>query len=200
MEFRHLASNEISEVYQKRMTTDFPPDELKPLRMILNALELGRYACTGLFDGSRLLAYGFFVILRRREQTDMLLDYFAVEAKHRGQGIGHAFLHQLPEQFPETNTIVIEAENPQFAETKEQAQIQERRIRFYQQNGCVLSGIAAEVFGVPYCVFQLPLRILRSDAELSTLYADIYRQILPPEKFRKHIAISCETAQESLKS
>lgn len=192
MEFRHLTISEITSVYQSRMTIDFPPDELKPLRMILNALENGRYACTGLFDCENLLAYGYFVILRHGGRTDMLLDYFAVESKHRGQGIGHAFLQQLPAQFPQTDTIVIEAEDPQFAETKDQAQIQERRIRFYQQTGCLLSGISAAVFGVPYCVFQMPLRIRRSDAELSTLYADIYRQILPPEKFQKHIEIHCE--------
>ena len=76
--------------------------------------------------------------------------------------------------------------------------MQKQRIRHRSRNAAFSvckdyhAGISAAVFGVPYCVFQMPLRIRRSDAELSTLYADIYRQILPPEKFQKHIEIHCE--------
>lgn len=187
MQFAELTAAQVTQVYQERMTADFPPDELKPLSRIRRALSAGRYRCTGLFEGGELLAYGFFVILRGQDDTELLLDYFAVDAAKRGQGIGSAFLRMLPEQFPEAGAVLIESESPETAENSAERILRERRIRFYMENGCLASGMETSVFGVRYRVMELPLRKTHTPEQLRQIYAGLYRQILPPEMFREKI-------------
>lgn len=187
MRISELTAAQVTQVYQSHMTADFPPAELKPLARIRQALSEGRYRCTGLFDGEDLLAYGFFVILRENGGTELLLDYFAVDASRRGQGIGSMFLRMLPEQFPDAGAVLIEAESPETADNAAERIRRERRIRFYLRNGCKENGTEAEVFGVRYQVLELPLRIAHTPEQLRQIYAALYRRILPPELFRERI-------------
>lgn len=191
MQFSELNAAQVTQVYQERMTADFPPDELKPLSRIRQALSEGRYFCAGLFEGEALLAYGFFVILREQGDTELLLDYFAVDAAGRGQGIGSAFLRMLPEQFPDAGAVLIESESPETAKNDAERILRERRIRFYLHNGCLDSGIRTAVFGVRYQILELPLRNTHTPEQLRQIYAGLYRQILPPEMFRERIQF-CE--------
>ena len=189
MRFAVLNNAQTEEVYLARMTADFPPEELKPLARIRRAVAEGRYLCSGLFDGEALLAYGFFVILRENGRTELLLDYFAVDAAHRGQGIGSAYLRMLPEQFSEVGAVLIEAEVPESAVSDADRLLRERRIRFYQRNGCRDSGLEAEVFGVRFRLLELPLRTAHAPSEIRQIYSALYRQILPPAVFRAQIRL-----------
>ena len=189
MQITELNPEQIRQVYAERLTADFPPAEVKPLKRIMQAMSAGKYRCTGLFDGNRLLAYGFFVILRGTDRTDLLLDYFAVDASHRGQGIGSSFLRMLPEQFPAAGTVLIEAETPASAENEAERMQRERRIRFYLRSGCQDSGIETTVFGVGYRILTLPLHAVLSPEQLPCCYAALYRQILPEDMFRAQIRI-----------
>ncbi len=60
-----LTLAEVCQVYHERIVRDFPADERKPLARIKAALRRDAYRCLGLKEGDRLLAYAFFVLLRR---------------------------------------------------------------------------------------------------------------------------------------
>ena len=188
MLFADLTEAELTAVYQTRLTADFPPAERKPLARILDALKKGNYRCTGLFSDGKLLAYGFFMILRTDGRTDLLLDYFAVDQAHRGEGIGSRFLRMLPEHFPDAE-VLIESETPETANDPADRKKRERRIRFYTHAGCTDSGSEATVFGVRYRIFSLPLHGTVSAKQLLQIYAAMYQQMLPPALYAAQIRL-----------
>lgn len=189
MIFAELTTAHLTEVYQTRLTADFPPAERKPLSRILASREKGQYCCLGLFSDGQLLAYGFFMILRAQDRTDLLLDYFAVDQAHRSEGIGSRFLQMLPEQFPDADAVLIESETPETAADPDDRKKRERRIRFYLRAGCTDSGTEATVFGVRYRIFLLPLHGTADAAKLREIYAAMYRQMLPPAMYEAQICI-----------
>lgn len=187
MRISELNQAQLTDVYRSRLTADFPPAERKPLSRILQALEKGEYRCTGLCEDGNLLAYGFFMILRADGREDLLLDYFAVDAALRGQGIGSAFLRMLPDVFPDAGIALIESETPETAENAADRTLRERRIRFYLRSGCIDSGAEASVFGVRYRILYLPLHGSAEKEQLLHLYDSMYRQMLPPELYASQI-------------
>ena len=189
MRFAELTAAQLTEVYQTRLTVDFPPAERKPLSRILAARKKGHYRCTGLFSDGQLLAYGFFMILRAQGRTDLLLDYFAVDQAHRGEGVGSRFLQMLPEQFPDAGAVLIESETPQTAADSADREKRERRLRFYLRAGCTDCGAEATVFGVRYRILMLPLHSPADAAQLREIYAAMYRQMLPPALYAAQIRL-----------
>lgn len=181
---RALTDSEIAENYEQRMKRDFPPNELKPLRMIREGLSRGTYQCLGMFSGDTLLAYACLL----KNGRVLLLDYFAVDAAMRGQGIGTAFLAHLRGHV-QTDCIVIESENPAYAESAAERETQQRRLRFYFAGGCADSGLRAHVFGAEYCILQLPVQQEISADTLKNEYTALYRAILPEERFLRHIRL-----------
>lgn len=78
-EIRVLTRPQIREIYEVNMTADFPPDELKPLRMMEMALDREKYICYGYFRGREMAAYAYFALLDK----SVLIDYYAVDSKLR---------------------------------------------------------------------------------------------------------------------
>ena len=189
MELLTLNESEIEQVYVSRMTLDFPADELKPLETIFRALRCGQYRCIGLSDGSRLLGYAYFIILRHETRMNLLLDYFAVDAGLRGRGIGTAFLQKLPDTFPEADTVMIEVERPDAAETDADRGLRSRRKAFYLRGGCRETGLKARIFGVPYDILQYPLSAEPDLDTLRSYYDACYRQILTKQLYLANIEI-----------
>ena len=70
MELIQLNKDRVSSIYEERMVHDFKKDELKPLRMILKAMDEGIYESLGLSDGERLLGYTFLVKQGKRYLVD----------------------------------------------------------------------------------------------------------------------------------
>ena len=88
----------------------------------------------------------------------MLLDYYAFMEEYRCRGLGSVFLHEIQKQsdFP---GCFIECEAPETADCAEQRELRERRIRFYERNGAVLTQVRAQLFGVTYRMLVLsPLK------------------------------------------
>lgn len=189
MELLTLNESEIGLVYESRMKQDFPPDELKPLDTIFRALRAGQYRCIGLSDGARLLGYAFFIILQYESRITLLLDYFAIDAKLRGHGIGTAFLQELPVLFPDADTVLIEVERPDAADTDAAYRYRSRRKAFYLRGGCRDTGLKARIFGVPYDILQYPLAAEHDLAALRTRYDACYRQILTERLYLVNIEI-----------
>ena len=187
MEIRTLSDAELAEVYRERMIFDFPRDERKPLHMIRSALRRGQYQCLGLFDGEKIAAYAFFVVLQAGAVQQILLDYFAVDAARRGRGIGSQFLQMLQSRF--CGVLLIEVEDPVSAQDASERQIRLRRKQFYLRNGCAETAVSADVFGVRYLLLEMPVPELHPAETIRQTYASLYRSFLPAAIYAAQIRI-----------
>ena len=147
-----LTKEEIISIYNKYMVKDFPPDELKPLSSILDMLSRNIYACYGIFEDNKFLAYAYLTVL----DDFVLVDYLAVVPDFRGSGIGTRLLGDLKEILKE-KTIIIECENPDFATDLQDKTTKIRRIEFYKQSGFILSGVSSRLFDVEYVILTYPV-------------------------------------------
>ena len=157
-----LTLPEVREVYRSRMTRDFPG----------------------------LLAYAFFVLLRREDGLCLLFDYFAVAEEFRGTGIGSRFLQALREgPLREAGCILLEVDDPAAAEDAAQRTLRERRLRFYLKNGLADTGVRARVFGVDFLLLEIPLQGLHTGAQVRSLYGELYASFLPRPLFARMVRI-----------
>ena len=179
-EIRALLPGEVAALYADRLTRDFPPDELKPLSAIRQALEKGRYACYAAARGEAILAYAFFVKMDRRA----LVDYFAVKEELRGAGIGSRFLRELVAgPLRGMACALLEVEDPDRARDGAERAARERRLAFYLRNGLRQTGVSAVVWHVPYRVLELPLGAPKPADEIRRVYAALYRGMMPKKIF-----------------
>lgn len=178
-----LDAAQMKTVYQNWMVRDFPATERKPLRMIEAACERGEYQCLGLYIGSLLVGYALFVQIG----TLYLLDYFAVDAPHRGKGMGSAFLRMLTVRLSDAETVIVEAENPAYAKCDADRIQQQRRVDFYLRADCAETSVLAKVFGVEYVLLELPVRRVHFAEEIRDAYAKIYKSFLPKPMYLLNI-------------
>ena len=176
MELLQLTNKQIRTIYLERIKKDFAPDEIKPLSRIRKALAEGNYACYGAFEGEQITAYAFFVLNGRCA----LVDYLAVREDLRGQGTGSRFLQLmmsgLMQQF---DCVLLESEDPDFAEAEEEKDIRNRRLRFYLRNGLTDTGVTAFVWHGHYRILALPVGKALFPDNVREIYSDIYHIIFP---------------------
>lgn len=180
---RQLESEEITQVYEICMRRDFPESELKPLSAIRQMLEAGIYDCLGLFEDTRLMAYGFFVTDWQR--GILLLDYLAVCEPWRGMGYGGKCLDRIRDFYKGEKGILLECESLESGQDQEERFLRERRIRFYLDNGCVRTQVRSLLFGVEYEILYMPLAEERVDGagELENLY----RKMMPGDRYERYV-------------
>ncbi len=116
----------------------FPANERKPFSLIRqlqkkDKVDVWLGQSNGTFCGLAITVNGKGLIL---------LDYFAVEARLRGKGVGSAFLQQVLAHY-DTTELFLEIELPDGSPEKE------RRLRFYKHNGLTDLHTTASLFGVP---------------------------------------------------
>ena len=178
-----LNRDQIRFVYQEYMQKDFPDNERKPLKMIEDAVTKQTYECFGLFDGEEICGYAFFVKLMNEDgRADYLFDYLAIREELRDQGLGGTFLSLLTDFFSDTRSMLGEVENPEFAQNEDERKTQERRLRFYLQNGIVDTGVTAKVFGVEYRILEVVFGERHTQEQTKEIYQRLYQSFLP-----KHI-------------
>ncbi len=191
MELELLTTEQIEENYNTRMKRDFPPNEVKPLPMILKAVEAGTYRCYGLMDEhQRMLGYAYLVRLAGTE--DYFLDYLAVDENRRNEGIGSYILTLLHEQFKDADSLIIEVENPALSEDEATRILRTRRYGFYLRNGVVDSGATAVCFGAPFLLLEMmmePMKEKHSPDQIRSLYKQHYKALLPIEMYEKNIIV-----------
>ena len=175
LRIRLQTEEEICQIYEERLQYDFPPAERKPLSAILHSNRAGTYRAFGVYEGDACVAYAYFV--RVPESEWMLLDYYAVRDDLRGTGIGSWFLARLHTLEPDSPVILLEIDEPEFAETPEERELCLRRARFYHRAGARFSGILATTFGVPYRLLTFSAQTV-SDEEVARQYETIYRRML----------------------
>ncbi len=183
MELITLDKDRVASLYEERMVHDFKKDELKPLKMILKAIDDGIYECLGLSDGAGLLGYTFLV----RQGKRYLVDYLAVYHEERDKGRGATILKLLSEYITDAEIMIIEVEDPFYAESSEEKELQERRVSFYFRNGCSDTGVRVRCFGVPFIIISF---IGNSSLDCDTVweaYQSFYRAVLPRRMFEANI-------------
>lgn len=186
MKIHNLTPNQVTQIYRKYMKNDFPASELKPLAMILQAMESDIYDCLAISDGHKnLLGYAFFT----RNGKDYLLDYFATVKELRNNGIGSDILKLLSEYYTNADSVIGEVENPEFATNEADRTLQTRRMNFYLRNGFRLTGVKVILFGVPFLIIETGPNAGHTPDEIRALYRMHYQTILPPESYQKHVRI-----------
>ena len=151
-----LSASELEELYENDLKRDFPPEERKPLKVLLQLTEEGKYESYGWYDTEdNMVAYTLFVTLP--ENHIVSLDYLAVRPQYRDKKYGSAILAQCRYLFADWDGMIAEAEDPDAECTPEEKQTRTRRVSFYQKkNGMYLTNIRTVQFGVPYVLLYLP--------------------------------------------
>ena len=152
MQIKTMDIDEIREIYYTNMVHEFPPEELKPFSAIDRLLQRDMYLCFGLYDGDTLQGYAFLVT--EPGNARLLLDYYVVLEEYRDRGMGTRFMTLLREACATYAAILVEVENPDYAENDEQLTAQKRRVSFYERNGFMDTGIRANLFDAEYRVLQ----------------------------------------------
>lgn len=161
------------------MTEDFPADELKPLSSIERMLTAGVYSCYALYDGAELLAYAYLV----EYKGYVLVDYFAVSKKRRGEGVGTRVISLLKEHLA-GKTILIECEDTDFAKDGVEENIRKRRIAFYEKSGFTLSKAKTKLFDVRYVILSYP-----EIDNVGEAIGTVYSVMLTKEHYNKNFEV-----------
>ena len=182
MILRKLSKEQISAVYKDRMVIDFPPSELKPLSIILDAVDKGIYEGLGLYDGDRIVGYSYLV----KQSADYLIDYLAIYPERRNGGVGSTLVKLLSEYMGDAGSIIVEVEDPEYAKNEEDRKIRIRRLNFYLRNGCCDTGVRVRCFGVEFVI--LSVGKLKSDKDSCwELYTSFYKEVLPKDLYTDKI-------------
>jgi L-amino acid N-acyltransferase YncA len=91
---RILEADEITDIYNEHIVTDFPASEVKPLSQMLRKREQGQYFVYGMFeDNGELAGYAYFIKCSNKDVY--LLDYLAIVKNKRSKHLGSTFLQEL---------------------------------------------------------------------------------------------------------
>ncbi|WP_054743133.1 GNAT family N-acetyltransferase [Cellulosilyticum ruminicola] len=180
-----LNTEEITCLYNTHMKIDFPPDELKPLEIILSLIQKGVYECLGLFEAKTLKAYAF--IAREKDGQIYLLDYLAVCEIYRNQGYGSHFLALLKTYYPNAQGLIIEVESLRTAHDTKDFQMRTRRLNFYKRNGLMQTDVTTNCFNVEFTILYLPITCPYEHEFIYKHLACIYKTIFPAHLYEANV-------------
>lgn len=190
MNIYELDRKQIIDIYNTRMVNDFPANELRPLKMILEPYDKGTYICYAIKeDSDDVLGYAFFV----KHKNHYLFDYLAISDNKRGSGIGTLFLQLLKEKLQFSDSVIGEVEDPECSDKENDKILQTRRLNFYLRNGYIDTGVRVKLFGVDYIVLEMELNKNHSADEISALYKEHYRNMLPEKLYRTMVYIKLQS-------
>ncbi len=183
------------DIYRTRMPSDFPPAELKPWKRIARMWEDGVYFAYGFYENGELMAYAYLV---EADSGDVLLDYYAVAAQARGNGIGSRCIRLLIAELQGQGSrlLLIEVENPLYAAAKAERIMQEKRIRFYEKNGLILTEYASRLFGVEYRIMFFPMQKTIDPKAVFEALDRIYHTMFPDAYFGEQVVLHGERRRQ----
>lgn len=132
------------------MQEAFPPEEYRPKEKQYAILDDESYYVAVAEADEEIIA---FLAIWRLDGFDFA-EHFAVDAKHRGKGIGGELLREYLKN--SGRPLVLEVENVDD-------DISKRRIGFYQRNGLTLSDICYDQPNFQRSEKKIPLRIMYSE-------------------------------------
>lgn len=146
---KKLDAQTLKDLYEREMKDTFPRAELKPLKAMLRMQAEGKYDVLGYYDEQgEQLAYACVC----KAAEPVLMDYLAVTAAHRGEGIGSQFLGALMQAKDLYPAIMLEIEAVDDALDEDDRAMRSRRQHFYERLGFVRTCTEAHVFGEHYWV------------------------------------------------
>ena len=132
MKLIELTAEQLSALYESELKAAFPPQELKPLKAILNLMAEKKYQALGLYDGDELVGYALLWL--EPGIPFALLDYLGTIEGRRSQGLGTIMLDLLAGYYKDYRGIFGEAEAPEGG-SPEGEELRRRRLGFYLRNG-----------------------------------------------------------------
>lgn len=173
---RKLQPNEIQQLHKECIQRDFPKNEVRPYKMVKRLVNKKLYVVYGAFSNNTLISYATFFSLPNNPVV--LLDYLAVQPQYRGTGIGTEFFKNFKDivkaEFPNAKVIVIECEDPSYATNYNDKIAREKRIRFYTQNGALLTENRFFAFGVNYNLLSVYFDSNKPKLNLGKSVYDLY--------------------------
>ncbi|MCD7736982.1 MAG: GNAT family N-acetyltransferase [Lachnospiraceae bacterium] len=158
-----LDKNFILDLYQRA----FPENVRKPFSLIERKSAMGEMEILLIREERRPIG---FAIVAFSEKL-VLLDYFAISERWRGQGYGAAALELIRELYS-SYPLFLEIEKPEQKDLPDT--LRQRRKSFYLRNGMLETGIEVELYGV--C-----MELLSSKANLTFEECEpLYRSLLGP--------------------
>lgn len=168
------------------MKKQFHPGELKSLPRIEQMCLREQYCAYGLWDDSELIAYALMANTSSVEDRVYLLDYYAVLPQYQDVGWGSRFLEMLRANL-RGDAIILEVEDPDYAPDEEEREHWQRRIRFYEKNGCVHTPVKLNLYGFDYTIMQLPIAQRLYHVKVRSALEEIYHVFSPPEMYAKYV-------------
>ena len=181
MELRLLNKEELTALYQSKMTADFPRSELKPLGAMLRLMDMGRYAPLLVEEDTKPVGYALMWLPENREGA--LLEYFGVLRGLRNGGLGTKILGLLMERYGQ---VFGEAEKPNSDDPAEN-DLRRRRIAFYERSGFRVLDYECALFGVHFnCLYRGPEA---DDREVEALHRGVYAGYFSPTHMERYIQL-----------
>lgn len=172
---KKLDAQTLKDLYEREMKDTFPRAELKPLKAMLRMQADGHYDALGYYDEQgEQLAYACVC----KASEPVLMDYLAVTAAHRGEGIGSKFLSALMNARDLYPSIMLEIEAVDDAQDEDDHATRSRRQHFYERLGFVRTTTEAHVFGEHYWVFASNIQ----HTSVREALEKIYHYMVPEEK------------------
>ncbi|MBR1736641.1 MAG: GNAT family N-acetyltransferase [Firmicutes bacterium] len=183
-----FGENEIRDIYENNIPKDFHESEIKPLKKIYAMRDEGNYSCVGFFKNKVLNAYAF--VCYKNERDYILLDYFAVSEKLRGNGIGRECLKGLNDIFGNSKGIILETEDPAFSFDDTDMKIRNKRIEFYEKNGFVRHNISSSIYRANYIIMSRRKdRIKDKDDNIYKYTEKIYKVMFSENEYRENVVL-----------
>jgi len=145
--------------------------------MLKKLYDTGRYLCLVYEDESQIVAYATFI--HDETMSSVLLDYFAVDEKCRGSGVGSKLISLVCEYWKDKAGIIIECETPDTAKNEEDRSLRKRRIDFYLRAGAVITQARWRMLGVKYNILWLPTSQTNAQPDVVHDIAKLYTISLP---------------------
>ena len=114
MELKRMDRDELTDLYEREMVYDFPPDERKPLRAMLRLMDEGKYDPLLAVEDGEPMGYALLWLPESREGA--LLEYLGVLRGKRNGGAGARILSALGERYSQ---LFGEAEAPTSGDPEE---------------------------------------------------------------------------------
>lgn len=178
---RKIKFKEFKELYRKHIIQDFPSSERPNLegfrrRIVKHNEQVFIYE-------ENETEKGYCIIDDLNEY--ILVSFLAVYKETRGQGIGTKILKEIEEKYSNKKGIILEVENPEFAENEKEKNIQEKRIKFYQNSNFeIVPSLNVKLFMVNFkiMIYQKEKKEINT-REVIDKIKEYYSKILNKKRF-----------------
>ncbi len=188
IEIKRLDFETLKSICHTQMPLDFPAAEIKPFPIIERLYKKGLYIGYGLYEGQALLGYALFC--STSDQRYILLDYLAVLQTHRCGGYGSQFLALLKQSLSSYACLLLEVEDDDYAQTKDELELRQRRIGFYIRNDIHMSAVRSFVYGCRFKIMYTPLAEPVNDDNVYDALHAVYHTLFSRKQFVQNAEIS----------